>query len=242
MLRPLASASATASFPAACGVKTVVTTSADSGPIEIAGCAVNRPASLSPMARARSTESNRIGMLLKFSMRRSTDQRPSARTVSCWMSAEGSDTRRTGPLEHEASSATSDATPAMTANPRVQTPGFMPLLRGNGMASIQRAKKLKPATPVAGFRRETGGWSGSHGCTGRRLWAVDPQRAGCRCRESSTGNELRWIKVGLHRRLQVVRALLEDEACVDQPEVQCVLHITAQTGRDRGGIRDRDAG
>src|SRR5688572_14931750 len=98
MLRPPASASATANLAAAAGLRSMVITSADSGPIEIAGCASRRPARLSPSWRARSSESKRIGMLLKFSIRSSADQLPSARTLSCWSRAEGSDTRRTGPL------------------------------------------------------------------------------------------------------------------------------------------------
>ncbi|GAB2621372.1 hypothetical protein GCM10027191_17010 [Novilysobacter erysipheiresistens] len=48
-------------------------------------------------------------MLLKFSIRRSVDQLPSARTVNCWIRADGSDTRRAGPLAQATSSSAHDA-------------------------------------------------------------------------------------------------------------------------------------
>src|SRR5690606_12076048 len=58
----------------------------------------------------------RIGMLLKLSRRRSSDQLPSARTLSCWMPAAGSETRRTGPpLPQAASRSMQRAVAAMAA-------------------------------------------------------------------------------------------------------------------------------
>src|SRR4249919_1060125 len=100
MLRLRASASAISIRARGEGCSVIVAMSAASGPIDNAGCACNVPAASPPTVNASAMLSKRIGMLLKFSMRRSTDQLPSARTVSCWMLAVGSETRRTGPLLH----------------------------------------------------------------------------------------------------------------------------------------------
>src|SRR5690606_29234522 len=97
------SASAMAMRAAEVGACSSVATSADSGPIEIPALPCSVPAGWSPRVTARLIASQRIGLEHSLCSRTSTVQLPPAGTVSCWMLALGSDTRRTGPLLHAAS-------------------------------------------------------------------------------------------------------------------------------------------
>ena len=91
------------------GVTVAVNTSADSGPMLMPGCACSFAAAPLSKAMSRLASLKRIGTLLKLSSRTTTSQRPSARTLSCWMPAAGSETRFTGPPPQEASARTAVA-------------------------------------------------------------------------------------------------------------------------------------